>query len=353
MTSFQLDGHKLLHHLAPLAAWQQGIDIQPLAFSIGPSRACNYRCCFCAYAYLERSATFLDLDKVVEMGKEAVEAGAKSFFFSGDGEPLLHPDLPNCLKNLKSLGLDLAINSNGSLLSVDIANQILPSLSWIRISVNAGEAQAYAKVHGTSPNMYQRVLNNLRQAVRIKQQQDLPCTIGVQTLLLTENLETLPNLAQELQAIGVDYLAIKPFLPHPKTSYRTTIDLKSKKIITKLKQLESLSTSEFKVIIRWHSFAKIKQRDYKHCLSFPFFVDIDAFGNVYPCGPHMGEEDFCYGNLYQQSWQDIWQGAERQNLSRFLTSEFDCSNCMPNCRNDAVNSFLWQLRQPVEHINFI
>jgi hypothetical protein len=38
---------------------------------------------------------------------------------------------------------------------------------------------------------------------------------------------------------------------------------------------------------------------------------------------------------------------------RHVADELDLSRCMPTCRNDAVNRFLWRLKHPPEHVNFI
>ncbi len=352
MSTYQLDDHKLLYHLEAVAAWRRGQG-HPLAFSIGPTRSCNYRCQFCAYAYLERRPIFLDLQRVVRLAQDAAPRGAKSFFFSGDGEPLLHRELPECIVAVKRCGVDVALNTNGSRLTPEVSRQILPCLSWIRVSVNAGERRLYAGLHGTAASGYDRVLDNLAEAVAEKRRAGAECTIGVQALILRDNLASLPVLAAELRKIGVDYLALKPFLPHPSIDYRDQIAYDAPEVQEALRQLEALAGDGFAVIVRWRSLAKLPRRDYQRCLSLPFFVDIDSNGDVYPCGPMIGNPRFCYGNLYEEAWPAIWQGERRKNLEKYMAEQFDCSACMPNCRNDAVNRFLWRLRHPPAHVNFI
>jgi GTP 3',8-cyclase len=353
MTSFQLDSHKLFYHLPILLKWVNKESIYPMAVSIGPTRACNYKCIFCAYRYLENNTGFLDLKLVSDMAEQAGPYGVKSFFFSGDGEPLLHPELPDCIARVKASNIDVALNTNGSLLSKEVARKIFRYLSWIRISVNAGNKEEYGRLHGCSPSMFDKVLNNLSKAAEEKKKLNSACTIGVQSILLPENLTTLYDLGVELKKIGVNYFALKPFLKHPSIDYNSEINYNDPKIIELLQRIENLATNSFKVIIRWNSLEKIKLRSYKRCLSFPFFVDIDSRGDVFPCGPMIGEKKFCYGNLYEKSFEQIWNSKERNKLETWMINDFDCKNCMPNCRNDAVNRTLWSLRNYPEHLNFI
>jgi len=352
-SNLQLDDHKLLYHLSVLNEWVKGKKVHPITVSIGPTRACNYKCIFCAYSFLEKKPLYLPLDQLSNTAKEMFKRGTKSFFFSGDGEPLLHKGLPDFISELFSIGIDTAINTNGFFLTRDISKIIIPKMKWMRISINGGLDEQYSHIHGTSRGSLQRVLTNVSNAVEIKKNQSLDCTIGVQSLILKENLDSLHLLASELKKIGADYFVLKPFLKHPQIKFNSSVSYRQKDVVDYFQNLESLSDSTFKVIIRWQSLEKIHSRSYKRCLSFPFFVDIDSEGNVYPCGPQMGNPQFCYGNIINQDWGEIWESTKKSNLENFLLNTFDCSDCMPNCRNDAVNRFLNKLKKPPAHINFI
>jgi len=349
----QLDDHKLLYHLPVLNEWSKGNKIHPITVSVGPTRTCNFRCIFCAYSFLEKKPIFLPLDRLIAAANEMFLRGTKSFFFSGDGEPLLNKELPNSISELYSIGLDTAINTNGFFLNKDVSKVIIPKMKWMRISINAGDDKAYSKIHGAPTGTLQKVLSNVSNAVEIKKSKPLDCTIGVQSLILEENLNTLHLFAHELKKIGADYFVLKPFLKHPEIKYNSSVSYSQKDVVDYLHNLEKLSDSTFKVIIRWQSLEKIHQRNYNRCLSFPFFVDIDSEGNVYPCGPQIGNSQFCYGNIINQDWGEIWESTKKADLEDYLLTTFDCSNCMPNCRNDAVNRFLNKLRTPPAHINFI
>ena len=46
---------------------------------------------------------------------------------------------------------------------------------------------------------------------------------------------------------------------------------------------------------------------------------IDARGNVWPCVAHLGTEELCYGNIYKQLFEQIWEGTKRQEINEHLS----------------------------------
>jgi radical SAM protein with 4Fe4S-binding SPASM domain len=94
-------------------------------------------------------------------------------------------------------------------------------------------------------------------------------------------------------------------------------------------------------------------RNYERCLSLPFWSYIDAGGNVWGCSIYLGDDRFKYGNIYEKTFKDIWEGEERQNSLRWAAETLDVTQCRVNCRMDEINRYLWDLKSPPEHVNFI
>lgn len=351
MAYLLLDDHKLIYHLERLNAWSQGKVIYPLYIAISPTSCCNLKCIFCAYSYLPKKPVFLKKEIMRKLLKEFKEIGVKSLFYSGEGEPFMNKGLPEMILDTHKNCIDAAINTNGILFTKNIAEDILDKLTFIRFSVNAGTPQNYEKIHGCPAKTFDTVIHNISQALNIKQQKNAKTTIGVQFLFLKENADTLLDLARILKKIKVDYLAIKPFLKHPQIHFDGEVGISGREDL--IKKLEAMNTEKFKVIVRRKAFERYHCRTYKHCLSPPFMAEIDASGDVYPCGPYLGHKEFVYGNVYKKSFKDIWKSKRRFRIKKFMETKLDVSCCMPNCRNDAVNRFLWELRNPPEHLNFI
>ncbi len=95
------------------------------------------------------------------------------------------------------------------------------------------------------------------------------------------------------------------------------------------------------------------ERGYKQCLALPFMVYIDAKGNLWPCIVFMGQEQFSYGNLYNASFEEIWEGERRKKLIQEFSQMDLEKNCRELCRLDEMNKYLNDLRNPGLHVNFI
>ncbi|MBT3471848.1 MAG: radical SAM protein, partial [Gammaproteobacteria bacterium] len=66
-----------------------------------------------------------------------------------------------------------------------------------------------------------------------------------------------------------------------------------------------------------------------------------------------GDERFCIGNINKSSFQEIWEGEKRSSQLQFMLNELNISECRKNCRMDEVNRYLWALKHPSSHVNFI
>ncbi len=48
---------------------------------------------------------------------------------------------------------------------------------------------------------------------------------------------------------------------------------------------------------------------YKYCKATPvFWVYTMANGDVFTCSDHLTDQRFCIGNLYKNTFQEIWEG---------------------------------------------
>ena len=98
-------------------------------------------------------------------------------------------------------------------------------------------------------------------------------------------------------------------------------------------------------------------RDFSHEELFLYgcilnIVD-DAKGNLWPCIVFMGQEQFSYGNLYNASFEEIWEGERRKKLIQEFSQMDLEKNCRELCRLDEMNKYLNDLRNPGLHVNFI
>ncbi|NBH32985.1 radical SAM protein [Clostridiaceae bacterium] len=348
----RMDSHKLIYHPDVVARWMKGENIYPIEVEISPSGACNHRCVFCAVDYIGYQPDFLDKDIILRDIAKMGQKGLKSVICSGEGEPLLNKNMPDIANGIKACGVDVAMSSNGALFTKDKAKECLGAFTWIRFSVASMERESYDKIQRGKPGDLEKVKENLTEAVGIKRDQKLKTTLGVQCLLLPDNMAQLPDMARQCREIGVDYLTIKPYSQHLHSENTFQIDYEA--MLALENEVKQYETDRFSVYFRANAMKKVHQeKSYRQCLGLPFMTHIDAKGNVWPCVAHIGTKEFCYGNIYEQSFEEIWEGTRRQEILHQLHKLDINKVCREACRLDEINRYLDDLKNPGEHVNFI
>jgi len=351
---YRIDSHKLMFHVDRVASWLGGKTVCPIYLEIAPCGSCNHRCIFCAVDYLNYKTSFLDVNILKDVIRDAAACGVKSVMYAGEGEPLLHKNIDLIVKATRKAGIDVSITTNGVFLNKELSAKILKHLSWIRISLNAGSHEGYTKVHRARPEDFSCVLDNLKNAVAIKKKARLKTVIGVQLLLIPENISEVLSLAKTLKKIGVDYLTIKPYSQHPLSGSRIHSNFTYKDHAALENDLRKLEDKNFKIIFRFDTMERLGHiKDYKHCLGLPFWAYVNACGDVVACSAFLGKKEFIYGNIYRASFAKIMRGARRKAILQKAATRLDVNKCREVCRLDKINSYLWELKNPGPHVNFI
>ncbi len=350
--NIRMDSHKLIYHPDVVARWMKGENIYPVEIEISPSGACNHRCIFCAVDYIGYQPDFLDRDIILRDVLQMSKKGLKSVICSGEGEPLLNKNMPDIAHGIRACGVDVAMSTNGVLFTKEIANDCLEAFTWIRFSIAGMEEKSYNKIQKGQADDLEKVKTNLTEAVRLKRNKGLKTTLGVQCLLLPDNLSQLSNMARQLREIGVDYLTIKPYSQHLHSENAFRIDYDA--MLEVEQEIKQSETDDFAIYFRANAMKKMHHmKYYEQCYGLPFMTHIDAKGNVWPCVAHIGTEKFCYGNIYEQSFEEIWEGERRQKIIQELNSLDINKVCREACRLDEINRYLDELKHPGGHVNFI
>lgn len=354
MDSYRIDSHKLMLHPQRVADWLAGHNIAPIYMEVSPSGACNHRCSFCGMDFMGYKKRFLPTDIWCARLEELGKAGVKSIMYAGEGEPFLHPDMGHISQVTKAAGIDVAFTTNAVLLTPQIARQVIPVASWIKVSCNAGTAASYARIHGTTAADFALALHHVAEAVRVRQETGAVCTIGLQMVLLPENSHEAVPLAQLARDVGADYLVIKPYSVHRQSNKSAYVELAYEDTSGLAASLDGMQSPTFSVVFRHETIHRREQPlGYTRCHALPFWGYVDSGGTLWGCLRHIGDAHFDYGNVLTETVQDVLYGATRQQHMDWCTQHLDIQDCHVACRMDAINNYLWELKHPHQHVNFI
>lgn len=346
-----LESHKLVHHLPRVNRWLKGREIPPVYAHIEPVGHAGDWCLYCTGTHLAEDGRFLPGGLLAGLVSDLADAGVAAVQFAGKGEPLLHPDLPAQIEALSARGVSVAVDTFGAAFDEALLRRILPRLAWLRLTAYAGTPELYARLYKTPSETFTGILDRMESAARLCREEGLPAVVGAHGIVSKENLPTLLPLALELKRRGLRYLQLKPlFLKDSRGKWEYLTPPESASV---LKEVESVSGDGFTVSIRWDGFGPFKGRNYDHCRALPFFVEATCRGEIYTCGPHVGEEAFLCGTLERARFGEIWEGEQKKRAFRHAETALDVNTCMPYCRPDPSNAFLHQLLHPPAHVNFI
>ena len=349
---YHIDGTKLAYHPERVAQWLSSKDdwekaktLYPLYVEIAPIGACNHRCTFCSVDFIGYKAVRQDKTRLSEILLEMGGLGVKSVMFAGEGEPLLHKDIDEMVCFAKAARMDVSFTTNGVLLD---KLETLKNCTWVKVSLNAGKKETYAKIHQTNEKDWDTVWRNLEEGAKRKGD----CTLGVQSVLLPDNSAEMVDLAKRCRDSGVDYLVIKPYTQSKYGESRIYEGLTYEN--TSMDEVQKLSTPNFTVIAREKSMAQAnKPISYDKCQATPYlWAYVMADGNVYSCGAYLLDQRFHLGNINEKDFKQIWHGEKRKRNWEFVRKELDISECRKNCRMNASNIFLNSFGK-IPHQNFI
>jgi MoaA/NifB/PqqE/SkfB family radical SAM enzyme len=352
MYDTDFDRQKLMYHPAEVGAWlTEGRSRGPLYTEMELARRCNCRCIFCGVDYqVNKTNDEISADDARGVIDGLAALGNKAIMFCGHGEPLLNADAEEIISHAAAR-MSASMTTNGIALT-PARLALIDGLEWIRFSINGGTPENYAAVHGTQPETFERVLENIAAAVARKRARKLDVTLGTQLVLLNENAAHVVELAEQMKDLGVDYFSVKPYSKHPLSEHDLEVACADTEELGRA--LRAMETETFRVIYRASAMARVGyEKPYRVCYGTEFMCFISANGDVWECNIYAGDPRFFIGNACRELLEDIWHGEQRRRVREYIQQEMDCRQCRDLCRMDACNAYLWRLQHPWPHDNFI
>lgn len=346
-----LDGTKIMFYEERVREWAEGKRIAPITIDMSLTTHCNMKCIYC-YGQLQKNKEFRIKKKDIQhLVTDCRNIGVKGISLVSDGESTLHPDFEWVVHHIKERGLDVACGTNGYLLYRMDMEALLRSLTYLRINISASNSRDYKRVMGAKDGMFEQVISNINKLVWIKKEKTLPCTIGMQMVLLPEFAGSIIPLAQLAVNLGVDYLIIKHCSDDEDGSLGVNYN-EYHLLTARLKEAEAMSTERTKIVVKWSKIMECKgdkpERCYKVCLGSPFLLQISGTGLVAPCGMLFNDKyaDFHIGNITQMRFKQLWESERYWKIMKKLGSAgFNAKTmCGSLCLQHSVNKWLHEYK---------
>lgn len=183
---------------------------------IEPTTRCNFRCEMCVKQSSDQK--ILEGDMSFATFRQLIPAMSTldAVYFSGIGEPTLHPELPGFVESARMhlpSQATIGLQSNGSLLSASLFNQLVnKGLDRICISIDTVDPTAFQHIRKGGE------FGQINQTIHMIQKSFEKIEVGVEFVLMRKNLQHLPKVLQWAADQQIDFVIVTQMLPYNRQS---------------------------------------------------------------------------------------------------------------------------------------
>ena len=189
---------------------------RPIFMQVEPTSRCNLRCPMCMRDKIDVPAGDMQFDQF----KSLVDSlpGLVRIHLQGNGEPFLHPELTGFIRYAKSKGIQVSTISNGTLLSDELADEIVTSgLDEIQFSLDSLDEDEYARIRVGAK--LPRVIENIRRMVRTRNQKQSDIAVSIAIVVQRSNMDSLDQFITFASETGLSKISVQYLEPKHEDRY--------------------------------------------------------------------------------------------------------------------------------------
>lgn len=316
---------------------------RPFHVEISTNNACNLSCVMCERPDL----SYISGAQLDAIG-ERVFPAASVITPSATSEPAMG-DFDRMLDHCERYDLRLNLITNGNLITDRHIDRLRGRIYKVDFSIDSHVPSVYERIR--VGGRFERMLAGLRRLVGLQRQEGFLLTLIA--VLMEQNLTTLPGMMAFARREGIHRVRIQKMLPfftdphrfHPSERFtqaeirkhldRTVAAARREGVSLEL----DLDPREFHpapeapepalsppAVVDALFRGLMKQRP-GFCYQLASYMRIVPNGNVYPCCRGT-DDNLKMGNVFEQSFEEIWNGPEYQRLR----GEFLEGNLREGCR---------------------
>jgi len=356
---------KAAWHLDKIESMRKGNQVVPAQVQLIISDLCSHACTFCSYRMPEGFS--VEQFGVIENGKsnpnpnrkiptakcleildDCASLGVKAIQFTGGGEPTVHPDHLHIFEYAQDIGLETSLVTHGNIFRPGWQD-VLPKMKWVRISIDAGSAEEYARVRRVKPEFYATALSHVAMLAAEIKQQGTDCVLGVGYVLTRENWADSYEGVALIRAAGAHNVRLSAMFSTKGAAYYEGV---YEGIKAEIERIKALATDEFSVVdLFGDRISDLVQHspDYEFCGYQQQNMYIGGNLRVYRCCTTAYTKHGEVGDLTNQSLASWFYSQEKHDAyANFKASS--CHTCQFNGRNRVIN---YLVNPEPLHVNFI
>lgn len=265
---------------------------------VEPTNVCNLKCVMCEARCTVESgqnqAEYMTPEQL-DIMLSKLEGNINNIVFQGDCEPTLNPYLPELVKTAGKYVEQIAIVTNGMLLTPEKADILVENgVTWFALSIDDYREDIYNEVRKYSD--FSTVKSNLQYLIKLRDEKYSSLFLVTHKIVFAE--DTIDSLKKYVRffyiELGVNKITFAPIVRNGSIENKNWIIMRN--------ELENELIREG-IHINLKDFANYPYTTlHKYCGTNLFFISYR--GNFAPCGLHTRSKKI-FGNLLAENLKDI------------------------------------------------
>ncbi|QEP42339.1 radical SAM protein [Ectothiorhodospiraceae bacterium BW-2] len=320
--------------ISPLTGGRAVINLKPTIANVYLTEYCNSKCTMCDFWKRDRNPNEPSSEEWGVIFSRLKAFGVEYVGVNASGEIFTRPDIFKILGHLKNMGLGFGINTNGTLITRQKAEQLaLLNPRVVTIGLDGVGNDNYLLTRGLV-NGFTKVTRSIGY---LKNSGVKNIRIG--SVLMQDNMDQwleLCHFVREQKLDGIRFTAYHEGYFHDEIQVRES-PYQEPDFLEKLKiEIDRLLAFKKETGLLNNSAAYLKSIPeyyrkghsyFPHpCLQGSNRIELDVYGNVTLCS-FMTES---LGNLKEQEMEEIWRSAQHRQ-TRIDAFKGDCTRCYLSC----------------------